>query len=141
MPPVVAPLVVSIDARPFVRAAERFFQRAELRIREGLEITADEVAEYAKLHHDYEDQTETLTRSIDSDEVGGNVQSGLHIDFISGGVRVEYAPHIEWGTENEDGTQRIRARKFMANAVQANMTKYERNMEKAMDLAIADAGF
>lgn len=63
----------------------------------ALKMGAEEAANRARTHHDYEDRTGTLTNSIDSDGPNGSFSGGDLQAIVSAGA--EYALYVDKGTK------------------------------------------
>lgn len=153
----------SADLQGVVEKLAKLEEAADRRLRWALKQGADEVAVHAKQNHEYRDRTGRLTQSIHAENVQGNLAEGFRVDMISGGLRVQYAAHIEFGTrphiiqarrarmlrfiQNGKTVFRYRVRhpgnrpyRFMRNALEAKLPRIEKLMETALELAYEESG-
>lgn len=127
---------VHVDTTALEEALTRLADALDRRMTEAAEDVAVLIADKAKTEHDYIDRTGALTASIAPGVVGGSFTRGtLEVDVTAGGQGVTYARFIE------EGTSRIRARKFLANAGESTLEEQSERFGAALQAAFSDAGF
>ncbi len=154
---------IDIDLAGLEAAVQRLASAADRRMRMALQMIADEVVVHAKQNHDYQDRTGRLTQSIRAEQVEGSFAEGFTISMLAGGMRVQYAAHVEWGTRphiirarnarmlrftmgGRDVFRRsvrhpgTRPYRFMQNALNAKVSRAEELIDSAMELAAEEAG-
>lgn len=155
---------VDVDFSEVEAALVRLQEAADRRMKAALQQVAEEVVVHAKTNHEYRDRTGRLTQSIRAEQVQGSFAEGFTINMISGGLRVSYAAHIEYGTRPHtirprEGNRALRftvggqtrfarsvrhpgtrAYSFMRNALNAKVGRLEQMMELSLQLAAEEAG-
>jgi hypothetical protein len=153
-----------VDLEQVEAGLHRLEAAANKRVRMALQMGAELIVNHAKRNHEYRDRTGRLTQSIRAEQVEGTLAEGFVVGLSAGGLRVEYAGHIEFGTRphvirarkakalrftvgGQDVFRRqvrhpgTRAYRFMQNAVDAKTKQVEQLIEDGMDLAAEEAGF
>lgn len=105
-------------------------------IPQALTLVAHMVATRARSTRLFRDRTGNLRNSIRPGRVSGSLASGFRVETLAGGTSgVAYAFFVH------EGTSRMRARPFMAEAMEASREDAQRVIEQAVDLALQRAGF
>jgi hypothetical protein len=143
---------IDVDSSGLERAASTFEKSLEDHLRGGLEMTLESIAARAKQTQTFVDRTGALRNSIQSDGVTGALSdaSGL-VGTVSyaatserasrkkrGGSRRHMSGGEFYGAFLEYGTSRIKERRFIRDAIDAEDGGY---LEDAVRGAFESAGF
>lgn len=104
------------------------------RLRQGLELTCESIAARAKQTRTYVDRTGALRNSTMSDGVTGT--AGNLVGIVSFAATSKAGR--QYGVDLEFGTRRIKERRFVRDAIDAENGDL---LEGAMKAAFRDAGF
>lgn len=127
---------INVDTTALEEALARLSETLDRRMSEAAEDVAVTIADYAKDHHDYIDRTGFLTASIAPGKVTGTFSKGtLSVNVQAGGKGVTYARYIE------EGTARIRPRRFLAGAIEATEDEQAERFGAALEAALKESGF
>lgn len=95
-------------------------------VKAGLFKVSQEVAQYAKSNHPYQNQTGNLEASTIAKPV--EVEDGKLVGVVQAGM--EYAPYVEYGTS------RSAPYPFLTPAVQANQTNLTNTVKAVAEAAV-----
>lgn len=127
-------ITIVADMDTFNAAAAKLATAMDDRLQQGFEATVESIAARAKQTTTYTDRTGALRNSTMSDGVtgsGGNLVGVVSFAATSKSGR-------KYGVDLEFGTRKIRERRFVRDAIDAESGDL---LEGAMKAAFRDAGF
>lgn len=131
-------MTTRVDARTLASQFRRIEVELASAVPQALTLIAHQLATRAKRTRLFNDRTGALRASIRPGTVHGSLAAGFKIEAVAGGTGgVRYARFVH------DGTRRMRARPFMAEAAEEMQRSGEmqRVLDQAVNMALQRAGF